>query len=247
MGYNPFRIAFAVACVTASLQGGRAHADTLLPVDVGGNLVLSQGWASTGANQTPSQVTGTGVNGDGKGVQISDLTGATSGTYLFSQTFTAPTGSYPASSTINGNTFGVLASYVIDVSPSMANSYVFSLNLWSTSGMENLTARLYEYSANGVQNLTLGTTGIGSGMGPWSASSNSTGTNPVASTTLPTTNLSNGGEFVLEIAGIETGTTNGSYSGQLNLSPIPLPAALPLLVSGLGFLCLRIRRVARPS
>jgi hypothetical protein len=33
--------------------------------------------------------------------------------------------------------------------------------------------------------------------------------------------LTNGGEFVLQIAGLETGTSNGTYSGQLNVTPVP--------------------------
>jgi hypothetical protein len=212
---------------------GTAQADMLTPIGVGNNLILSQSWASSGPGQTPSTVVGTGVNGDGAGVGISDLTASGAGSYNFTQTFAAPTASYAAASTINGNSYGFVASYVIDVAPSMANAYVFSLNLSSTVGIDNLTAALYEYNANGIKNLTLGGTGDPGGGGlldSWSTSLNGT----VASTSLPNTNLTNGGEFVLEIAGIETGSVNGTYNGALDITPVPLPAALPLLLSGLG-------------
>ena len=188
------RIASSI-CVLLLLVAGAASADTLTTVPAGGTLLPAQGWFSTGSGQTPTTVTGTGVN-NGGGVTVNNLTGAGAGAFLFSQSLTAPNGSFAAPNQINGAGYGFITSYVIDVPPAMANAFVFSLNLSSTVGLQDLSARLYEYSANGITNLTLGTAGpLSSGsVDTWSASVNPTGTNPVASTALPTTHLNNGGE-----------------------------------------------------
>jgi hypothetical protein len=228
---------YAAIAVAGGIAPALALADSILPVGNEGNLYLSQSWASTGPGQTPATVTGTGVSGSAAPgqplVTVSDLTqnGNITANYGFGQSFTAPTGSYSAGTLANGNQFGFTASYVIDVPASTAGAYLFSLNLNASSGLDNLTARLYEYNANGIQNLTLGSTGaVNPGLvEAWSTSQNGY----VASTTLSPTNVPSG-EYVLEVAGLTVGSTSGAYSGQLSITPVPLPASFFFLLSGLA-------------
>jgi len=237
---NPGSYASKVGAVTILAMAALppvVHADAIMPVGNEGNLYLSQTWVSTAPGQTPTTVTGTGVSGPAAPgqslVDISDLSGNgnTTGNYLFSQSFTNPNGSFAAGTgpLSNGVSYGFVSSYVIDVPASTAGAYVFSLNLNASSGLDDLTVRLYEYNAGGLQNLTLGVTGavntnLTSG---WTASSNGY----VAGTTLAPVNLS-GGYYVLEVAGLEQGTSSGAYNGQLSISPVPLPPTLPLLLGG---------------
>src|ERR1700735_665927 len=87
-----FRIAFSIAAAVF-LAAGAAEADTLTSISPGGTLLPGQGWFSTGPGQTPTTITGSGVN-NGVGIQVNDLTGAGAGSFLFSQTFTAPNASF---------------------------------------------------------------------------------------------------------------------------------------------------------
>jgi hypothetical protein len=51
------------------------------------------------------------------------------------------------------------------------------------------------------------------------------------------------GTYFLDVAGRADGTLGGTYFGQLNLvSPVPLPAGLPLLLSGLAGLGVLVRQ-----
>src|SRR5271155_1447576 len=98
------RIAYSISAVLL-LAAGAADADTLISILPGGTLLPAQGWFSTEPGQTPTTVTGTGVN-NGGGVIVNDLTGAGAGSFLFSQSFTAPNGSFAAPDQINGAGYG---------------------------------------------------------------------------------------------------------------------------------------------
>jgi hypothetical protein len=226
------RVAFAVTAAL-TLGAGLAHADIITPASNGGTLQLSQSFASTAAGQTPTTVVGTGAN-DGIGnVTGSNLTGNGNSTYLFGQSFSNSVGSYAAGTLSNGDTFGLVASYVVALPTSTTGSYIFSLNLSSSTGIDDLSARLYSYGP-GV-NTTLGNTGAlpnGGLVSSWSASFNG---GLVDSTTMSPTNVT-AGLYVLEVVGqLSNGATSGSYSGQLSVDPVvPLPAAFPLLLSGIA-------------
>jgi len=240
-----------IATAVSIAASGAARADKLVAVPPLGTLSLSSDWATTGIGQTPTTVTGSGINNGTVPVYVNNLTANGSSTYLFNNSFTRPAGSFPDVQIDDGSqgmeNIGFIDSYVFDVPASNANAFAFSLNLSSALGLENLTARLYEYDVGTTQNLALGGTGsVTTGLvDTWSRSDNPTGSSSVASTELPVSGLQ-AGEYVLEIAGLETGAASGSYSAQLNVTPVPLPGTLPLAVGGLGLL-LRFARRRNPA
>jgi hypothetical protein len=106
--------------------------------------------------------------------------------------------------------------------------------------ISNLQFRLYEVASNAVQPgllIPAGSTLVTAWTGTPGAS---TGTAIQASIS-----GIQAGTYFLDVAGTADGTLGGTYVGQLNLAPVPLPAALPLLLSGLGlFGVLRRRRTS---
>jgi hypothetical protein len=163
-----------------------------------------------------------------------------SGTYFYGQSINqALTPFMPPGST---HSYGFYTDYVFTVAPNSFDSLTASINLGTAKAVNGLQARLYDYSVGSTQNLTLPAfTPTGTVLDGWSTAVNlAPGLTADASVIAPT-NLA-AGTYVLEIRASSVGTTGGSYGGVLNLTPVPLPAALPLLLSGLGGLGWLARR-----
>ncbi len=135
-----------------------------------------------------------------------------------------------------GSTIGSYAfqdSYKFSLSQAAnGDALVVSLNLQGAStsfNISNLQFRLYEVSSSSAQPglaIPAGSTVIT----PWtgiSGSSNGTSIQADFSSV-------QSGTYFLDVAGTANGSEGGTYIGQLNLSPVPLPAAFWLFVSGLG-------------
>jgi hypothetical protein len=206
-----------------------AHADIVTTVPTGSALIAPFTSTASGTVTAPQTQVGDGLNNGIGPVSVSDISNNTAGSYTFNRTMSANTSSF---GTIGGHAYNFVDSYVINIPTALTSAYAFSLNLTSQISLTNLSARLYNYSANGVQNLTIGGTGAVNGTvyGTWSPSTNG-GT--VDSTSLNASTPS-AGEYVLQIIGYENGTSSGTYNGTLAVTPVPLPAALPLLLSGLS-------------
>jgi hypothetical protein len=229
----------AAAC--SALGVNAAHADLVTNIGPGGTLTAASTWSDTAAGQTPNAVLGNPGTTSAP-VVVNNLLGNPSSTYTFTNTISAPNGSFAGfqvSDAAQGQTsesVGFLDSYVFTVPAAMANASVFSLNLSSTLGLSDLTMRLYDYSStNGYQVNSTGPVSSSMIVDNWSLSNNANQNNPVANSTLSIGSLQQG-TYVLEVVGLETGSASGTYSGQLNLAPVPLPAAAWLLVSGMGAL-----------
>jgi len=125
--------------------------------------------------------------------------------------------------------------------PATGDALVVSLDLGSGFGnlfdISNLQFRLYEVpSSNTAPGLTIpaGSTNVYTWTGK---SGNDLGA--VISTTFPN---ATSGTYFLDIAGTADGTSGGTYIGQLNLAPVPVSPALPMLVSGIAGLGAFARR-----
>jgi hypothetical protein len=109
-----------------------------------------------------------------------------------------------------------------------------------TNTVSNLQARIFSSSGptgpvNGVPTLGLPT---GSSLvDGWTSMVNNGSLSIIMPTPFPA------GTYDLQIRGDVT-TNAGGYGGNFNLSPVPLPAALPLLLSGFGLMAGVYRRKA---
>jgi hypothetical protein len=194
------------ACVKGILSGALAMSGVGTALAVTSNLPLSDETVSTG---TTSYNTGSSL--------------AVPGTYTYANTFSGATGSTP----VPGKTAGFYDDYIFTISGATADSLTSTINLGDTFAINGLQVALFNYTAG--QTTPISGSPVTAG---WSTAFNSgptSGTIAVISDTVLAP-----GSYALEVQGTVAGTAGGSYSGSLNLAPVPLPAALPLLLSGLG-------------
>jgi len=153
---------------------------------------------------------------------------AVPGSYTYGDSFGAGVGGSATSTT---NPAGFYDDYVFTIAGGSADSVTSTINLGNTLEIDGLQAALFTYSPG--QTVPVSGSPLANG---WSVPFNSGPTSGTISVISPTT-LS-AGTYVLEIEGTVSGSAGGSYAGTLNLAPVPLPAGLPLLVSGIAGLAM---------
>lgn len=159
---------------------------------------------------------------------------AVPGQYNYGNQFTMPIGSTPiAGSNIYGgpaNGFlgsaGFIDDYFFNIAPAQADVVSATIDLGGVFSIGNLFARIYSLTANPAGLVTTTPTGaVDYGV--------ITPSGPVTLVQINPVTLASG-SYVLEISGTDTGSQGGSYTGTLNLSAVPLPGTLALLLSGLA-------------
>lgn len=170
-----------------------------------------------------------------------DYSLAVPGQYSFTNSFGAPQTNVLGTSSVGSYAFQ--DSYVFQVGAAAGGDVLTaSLSLPGVFALSNVQFRLYQ--------ITLGTTTPvvgGSLAGNPSVVSVLTGwrgQSGVDNSTISGTfgGLQSTDTYVLDIAGTATGSSGGLYVGSLNLQPVPLPAAVWFLVSGLAGLGAMARR-----
>jgi len=160
---------------------------------------------------------------------------------------TVQLGTLTAPVTLNyGNSFQAPTSqrfyddYTFTLSPAAAlSSITASIDLGLFFGINNISARLYQGSGpfSGASTPIMQAWST-----PFSAGPGLTGSTTVISLASLAANI-----YTLEIRGDVVGMAGGSYSGVLNVSPIPEPETYALMLAGLGLLGFAMRRKSKQA
>lgn len=157
------------------------------------------------------------------------------GQYNYGDSFSSPggSGSVAGSDIYGGPSYGNLGSagfiddYYFKIAPAKADAISATISDGDFA-VGNLFATLYTLSANPdglVLTQPVGTVYYGE----------ITDSGPATLIQINDVTL-DAGSYVLQISGTASGPSGGSYTGTLNLSPVPLPPSFPLLLTGLlGF------------
>lgn len=116
--------------------------------------------------------------------------------------------------------------YAFSTGGATVQSVVIGLPSYGGVGLDDLQARIIYAAGNGAP--TLGAPAGGTLVDSWQSVTGSAG---LYNITMPTGIA--GGSYILQIRG-EAAPGGGSYGGTLAFTPVPLPAALPLLLSGIA-------------
>jgi hypothetical protein len=214
------------------------HLTSLRTAALGVALVLGAANSALAAPLTLSYAqTGAGTTGAGT---VTDATLADSYFYGNSYGNLTSTVYTPASGPSAGINFEFYDAYVFTISGAAVNSVSSTINLSNIFSIDNLQARLY----NSAGQATLPVLGspVGGAIEAWSQQVGPGGNITVA---VIDEVLLSAGTYVLELRGSVSGSAGGSYSGVLNVAPVPLPAAVWLFGSALaGMTALRRRKPA---
>ncbi len=167
------------------------------------------------------ETTSAGTTGAGLTTTLSVPTGT-----IYGNSFS---GGADGGTLIPSTSYGFYDDYFFQITGATANSITSTLSLGGAAGLQitGLQARLFAYSGSGPA-----PTGS---VSPSPIVSWSTAFSGGEFAVIPDTVLAPD-RYVLQIRGTATGASGGSYSGVLNIAPVPLPAALPLLLGALGLL-----------
>ncbi len=153
-------------------------------------------------------------------------------TSTYARTLPNLTHTIPGSYGLNPNGAEFYDDYVFTIGGSSVSSITATIDLSQVFDISDLNVRLFSWSGTSEQSSQTVTIGSvpGGAIQAWTFA---TGTGEVA--VIDQNNLA-AGTYVLQVRGNVSGANGGTYVGSLNVTPVPLPAALPLLLSGLGML-----------
>ncbi len=232
-----------LALIAGLAQTVAAHAT----ICVATTLCRSDTITNTGSVPTVTIVpTSTPTNGPLSGANSYTLGGNTFGgtgiSTVGSDFSTTETGAGAPGSTPPDSGWNFYDDYFFSTTSATSNNATVISN-FSEDSISSLQVRIFSSGGpsstlNGAP--TLGTP-TGGAIDGWTG--NLTGSNGSFSILLPTGFPA--GSYDLQVRGEAIGT-NASYGGNLQIAPVPLPAGVPLLLSGLGMLGGLIRR-RRPA
>jgi len=188
------------------------------------SLILSYSETNNGsANIITGAGTGTGLN--------------VPGTYFYGNSYGSLTNVIAGSP---GAGYEFYDDFKFTVAPASANSITSTIDFANILGISGLQVLLYNAALQ--SSLPVLTTPVGGAIDAWSTPISAgplTGTAAV----LPITNLA-AGTYVLEVRGNVTGASGGSYSGTLNIAPVPIPGAIWMFGTAISGLLAARRRSA---
>ena len=177
----------------------------------------------------------------------STLTGSTyqldvPGTYTFSNTLGAPAGTLGTSPQVGSYSFQ--DSYVFTIAQGASGDVLTaSLQLQfpgaptPTLDLSNLQFRLYQVVSSSTPPVAVGVPAGSTVVTSWMGLAS-----PGTATISATFGNIGAGTYILDVAGLPSGSSGGMYGGAVQLTATPLPAAAWLLMSGAGLFGFATRR-----